>query len=150
MSKTSNGIQARMYADHHVHASARELYEYLNDQGLVSWTNECLIDQDVIDYGHVMPTIDDDDETMAQKVKQWREDYPGEDVQDIQHVWIVSVWLYEKLEAIGAPVCTVLGQRFWGRTEKTDGLHLDSRLFEVARQIEADLMDAKVAARNAQ
>ena len=47
--------------------------------------------------------------------------------------WLVSDWLAERLEDSGALVARdVMGLNIWGRTERSQGLHMDSDLKAVA------------------
>ncbi|MCH9735567.1 MAG: hypothetical protein K0U78_13610 [Actinomycetia bacterium] len=58
--------------------------------------------------------------------------------QEVFQHWLVSDWLAEKLEAIGAPIARdVLGLNIWGRTECGQSLHYDHHLNQVAALIES-------------
>lgn len=58
-------------------------------------------------------------------------------IEALQH-WLVSDWLAEKLESIGALVARdILGFAVWGRTECGQGLDQDSDLQAVARLIDS-------------
>lgn len=57
--------------------------------------------------------------------------------QEVMQFWLVSDWLADKLEAIGAPVARdILGFNVWGRTECGQALTMDHHLNPVAALIE--------------
>lgn len=59
-----------------------------------------------------------------------------DNIEALQH-WIVSDWLADKLEEIGALVSRdILGFNVWGRTECGQGLDYDSDLRQVAALID--------------
>lgn len=63
-------------------------------------------------------------------------------VEALQH-WLVSDWLADELEAVGALVARdVMGFEVWGRTECGQGLTKDSDLQAVARNVTRRLHEA--------
>lgn len=57
-------------------------------------------------------------------------------IQEVMQFWLVSDWLAEKLEAIGAPVARdILGFNVWGRTECGQALTMDHHLNQVANAL---------------
>lgn len=81
---------------------------------------------------------DDTYETEGQAIKAAWEDYgdePEERLEALQH-WLVSDWLADKLESIGACVVhDIMGFDIWGRTECGQSLMMDSDLNKVAELI---------------
>lgn len=81
---------------------------------------------------------DDTYETEGQAIRAAWEDYgdePEERIEALQH-WLVSDWLADKLESIGACVVhDIMGFDIWGRTECGQSLTMDSDLNKVAELI---------------
>lgn len=58
------------------------------------------------------------------------------ETQEALQFWLVSDWLADKLEQVGAPLARdVLGFNVWGRTECGQSLTMDSTLHAVAKLI---------------
>lgn len=70
------------------------------------------------------------EEAVAAAFEDNRDDPP---IQEVMQFWLVSDWLADKLEAIGAPVARgILGFNVWGRTECGQALTMDHHLNQVA------------------
>ncbi|KAE8546186.1 hypothetical protein [Marinobacter nauticus] len=111
---------------------------YTKDGRIVTDTLAETIDHDNVDRSPVIKAIEDGD--------QWQDvgEYLSLDpftVEALQH-WLVSDWLAEKLERVGALIAVdVMGFNIWGRTECGQSLEYDSTLKAVAKLIESDLND---------
>lgn len=66
----------------------------------------------------------------------WEDSGEEPEMQEALQFWLVSDWLADKLEEVGAPVARdVLGFNVWGRTECGQSLTMDSTLHAVAKLI---------------
>lgn len=92
-----------------------------------------LLDFDSLDRDAVL------DEIRGENQLQDAADYLGLEPhydEALQH-WLVSDWLADKLEQVGAPIARdVLGFNVWGRTECGQSLTMDAALHRVAAIIE--------------
>lgn len=86
-------------------------------------------DGDFIDNGHAT------EEDAIKYAWDLAGDTP-EEVTEALQFWLVSDWLADKLEEVGAPLARdVLGFNIWGRTECGQSLTMDSTLHAVAALI---------------
>lgn len=96
------------------------------------------IDHDAVDRSAVIAHIEESN--------QWSEvgeylSLDPETIEALQH-WLVSDWLAERLERIGALISQdVLGFNIWGRTDCGQSLEMNSDLRKVAELVERDLQD---------
>lgn len=66
----------------------------------------------------------------------WEDSGEEPEMQEALQFWLVSDWLADKLEEVGAPLARdVLGFNVWGRTECGQSLTMDSTLHAVAKLI---------------
>lgn len=73
------------------------------------------------------------EEAVAAAFEDNRDEPP---IQEVFQFWLVSDWLADKLEAIGAPVARdILGFNVWGRTECGQALTMDHHLNQVANAL---------------
>lgn len=73
------------------------------------------------------------EEAVAAAFEDNRDEPP---IQEVMQFWLVSDWLADKLEAIGAPVARdILGFNVWGRTECGQALTMDHHLSRVANAL---------------
>jgi len=55
---------------------------------------------------------------------------------DIHEYYIVSKWLYERLEKHGEPVAQIEGQYIWGRTTTGQKKHLDAVITDIHKELQ--------------
>lgn len=114
------------------YSEAPDGYTVRDESGCGDWVFEV--------EGETMgPSIEHETEHAA-IVAAWEDsgDEP-DDIEALQH-WVVSDYLADELEAIGALVARdVLGFEIWGRTECGQSLTMDSDLRKVAERIKARL-----------
>lgn len=86
----------------------------------------------------VQETSEDVYDTGEEAIKAAFEDAGDEPpFQESLQYWIVTDWLAEKLESVGAMVAhDVLGFAIWGRSERGQSLTMDSDLNKVAKLLE--------------
>ena len=99
-------------------------------QGPYKWT-----------WADVEGNAETDFETEEEAIRASWENYgdePEERIEALQH-WLVSDWLADKLESIGACVARdVMGFEVWGRTECGQSLTMDSDINKVAELLGYD------------
>ena len=109
-----------------------ELYSKLEENHILSdlWGNIFLQD------GELHALIDGFDDMSEEEQEMAIEELSdnGEDYQEIYEHWIVSQWLYEQLERVGAPVLEYAGIHFYGRTESGQSLAMDHYLNKVVNR----------------
>ena len=114
-------------------SEAPEGYTVFKDSGGWYWEQDDYPRR--IDDGIIAEAFDTPEEAVRAAFDDAEEDPITQEV--FQH-WLVSDYLAERLEEIGAPVARdVLGLNIWGRTECGQSLHYDHHLNQVAALIES-------------